>query len=78
VRRILVSIMLYVKTAVEHLVAIKRMLRELSNFANLNMTEPQAALYTSMQTLIRESAAYADANEIIKLYKRGRHGRKYH
>jgi hypothetical protein len=57
--------LLYVKWAVKHLVTIDDCIRKISNFSNLNMMNILEAMWTERNKLVRENAAYADAQEII-------------
>ena len=58
--------LLYVKTAVKHLVAIDDMLLKLNDFSNGNMMGAIEALDNERAKLVKTNAAYADADEIIK------------
>lgn len=58
--------MLYVKWACRHLTIIDRQIRELHELSNLNMLDMIAAMDEQRRKLIRENAAYHDANEILK------------
>ena len=57
--------LLYVKWAVKHLVTIDDCIRKISNFSNLNMLEILRVMWEERNKLVRENAAYADAQEII-------------
>lgn len=57
--------LLYVKWAVKHLVTIDDCIRKITNFSNLNMMNILEAMWEERNKLVRENAAYADAQEII-------------
>jgi hypothetical protein len=61
--------MLYVKTAVQHLSIIDRQIRELSNLANLNMSDMIEAMVAQREKLIEENAAYFDAEHILEILR---------
>jgi len=64
--------MLYVKWAVGHLCIIEKAIRQLHDTANLNMTGMIMAMEAERLRLINENAAYADAAEIMQIYRTGR------
>lgn len=59
--------MLYTKWGVKHLHMIDKMLKSLGGTSNLNiMFGPYAALKGARAKLVKNNAAYADADEILK------------
>lgn len=62
--------MLYTKWAVEHLVVIDEFHRKLHNFANMNMLDLCEVIGNEREKLTTENAAYAEADEIIKLIEK--------
>lgn len=58
--------MLYVKWACQHLVAIDQCLERLDSFSNLNLADIMVAMQEERAKLLRENAAYADAQEILE------------
>lgn len=63
--------MFYVKQAVLHLREIDRAIRSLDRLSNLNMSDVIQAMLTERKRLVEENAAYADAQEIIQIYREG-------
>ena len=61
--------MFYVKSAVQHLRTIDKCVKTLSKYSNLNLWDSQIALDKQRAKLVRTNAAYADANEILKLIR---------
>lgn len=59
--------LLYVKTAVQHLLILDSFLVRLHNLANLNLVEAISALSKERERLVKTNAAYADAQEIIEI-----------
>ena len=57
--------LLYVKTAVVHLTVIDECLKKLEYQSNLNMLDSIQALYKERGKLVKNNAAYADAQEIL-------------
>jgi len=68
--------MLYTKTAIIHLVAIRKMLKKLYSFANTNMTDMIIAIHEQEEKLIETSAAYAEANEILTSISQAKNSHK--
>ncbi len=58
--------LLYVKWAVKHLVLLEECTEKLFGVSNLNMLRPAVALQRERAKLIRENAAYFDADEILQ------------
>ncbi len=58
--------LLYVKLGVQHLRAIDECRERLLAFSNLNLWDAALALARERAKLVRENAAYADANEVLK------------
>lgn len=62
--------MLYTKWAIGHLVVIDEFHRKLHNFANMNMLDLCEVIQKERYKLTTENAAYAEAEEIIKLIEK--------
>lgn len=58
--------MLYTKWAIPHLVEIDKALRKFDSFSNLNMLGVTIALFKEREKLVKENAAYAEADAILK------------
>ena len=64
--------LLYVKWGVANLVAIDRSIKRLEKNANLTLNGAICALIDERNKLVKEVAAYADANEILQIAKTGK------
>jgi glutathionyl-hydroquinone reductase len=63
---------LYVKWACTHLTVIDRQIKELQDFANINMLDVAVALEAARMKLVRENPAYKDADEICRDIRKAR------
>ena len=61
--------LLYVKTAVKHLKYIDEVLGKLDDFANMNILDLSCAIQKERTKLVKENAAYADADEIVQIFR---------
>lgn len=61
--------LLYVKHAIKHLRYINKCIKKFNGFSNTNMLPILEALTAEKDKLIANNAAYADANEIILIYR---------
>ena len=68
--------LIYTKWACRHLTILDRMIQELNDCANINMDDPCLALANARAHLVNTNAAYADADEILKLIESGRTGKE--
>lgn len=57
---------LYMLSAIKHLLVIDRCLQDLHRQCNTNMTGACLALYKERARLLKENAAYAEAQEFLK------------
>jgi len=57
--------LLYVKWAIQHLTTINVSIEKISKYSNLNMFDILNAMWKEREKLIKNNAAYADAQEII-------------
>jgi len=57
--------LLYTKRAITHLAQIEEIQKKLSSFSNTNMIDISLSVERERQKLIKNNAAYADANEIL-------------
>lgn len=58
--------MLYTKWAIPHLVEIDKAIHKFDSFSNLNMLGVTIALFKEREKLVKENAAYAEADAILK------------
>jgi hypothetical protein len=58
--------LLYVKTAIRHLIILDQMIQRLSDESNLNLLDATVALGREREILVRENAAFADAHEVLR------------
>jgi hypothetical protein len=61
--------LLFVKRAVKHLLILDRQIQELHDCSNLNMLDAATNLRTERDALTTENTAYADADEIVALFR---------
>lgn len=64
--------LLYVKWAVANLVVIDRAIKQLEKQANISLYGTIYALIKERNKLLKEDAAYADANEILQIARTGK------
>jgi hypothetical protein len=56
---------LYVRTAVQHILALNKAIDDLGRFSNTNLMDAQIALVKARDFLIDTDPAFVDANEIL-------------